>query len=277
MSRSKWLGAVLVLCLAACSKSPATDALAEAASKLDEVKSGDLTLRLSATSQGVSEATVGFALQGRFALPRPGGLPVAEMTYTRIQGTEQTQARFISTGSKAFVELDGTLYQLGPAQTAALGAPASASGGNPLAKLGLDDWVVNPRLSNGGAIQGDAVDRVSGRLAVANAVNDLLELAKALGSQAAALPQITGQAATRLERAVRSSTFEALIDRASHHLRRVVMTVDFTAAAPPSLRPALQTLAGVKVTFELDLNRVNQPVQVAEPQGAVPYPQKGGS
>ena len=276
MTRTRWLGAALVLCLAACSKSPATDALAETASKLDEVKSGDLTLRFNATSQGVSETTVGFALQGRFALPRSGGLPVADMTYTRIRGSDQVQARFISTGSKAFAELDGRLYQLGPGQTAALGASPSGSGANPLAKLGIDDWVVNPRLSSGGAIQGQAVDRVSGRLEVANAVNDLLELAKALGSQAAALPRITGQSKTQLERSVRSSTFEALIDRASHHLRRLVMTVDFEATAPPSLRPTLQTLANVKVTFELALNRVNQPVQVAEPQGAIPFPQKGG-
>jgi hypothetical protein len=278
MTAVQKLVAAFALLLGACTGSPAVDALSETASNLDEIKSGDLTMRLIAGSRGLSQTTVGFELQGRFALPRPRALPVADMTYTRIQGDEEAEARFISTGARAFVELDGTLYELGREQTASLVAPAGGDSANPLAELGIDDWVVNPSVADVRAEPGQSVERISGRLDVANAVNDLLDLARQLGAdELAAVPRIAGRAETQLERAVRSSTFELLTGESDRYLRRLAMDVDFAATAPPSLRPALQTLADVNVRFELALSNHNRPVTVTEPEGAIPYSQAPGS
>ncbi|HEX2088888.1 MAG TPA: hypothetical protein VHI54_02990 [Actinomycetota bacterium] len=262
----------MALLLGACTGSPAVDALSETASKLDEIRSGHLTMRLLAVSRGLSQTTVGFELDGQFALPRPNALPVADMTYTRIQGDDRTEARFISTGSEAFVELDGTMYQLGDEQTATLVAPASGDAGTPLTELGIDGWVVNPRLSVAASEAGESVERISGRLDVANAINDLLDLARQLGAEdLAAVPRIEGRAETQLDRAVRSSTFELLTGESDRYLRRLAMQIDFAATAPPSLRPALQTLADINVRFELALSNHNQQVTVDAPEGAIPY------
>ena len=268
----------MALLVGACTGSPAVDALSETTSKLDEIKSGHLTMRLHAVSRGVSSTTVGFELEGQFALPRPGALPVADMTYTRIQGEDQTEARFVSTGSDAFVEVDGTMYQLGDEQTVSLVAPASGDGETPLAELGIDDWVVSPRLGDGGTEAGESVERISGRLDVANAINDLLDLARQLGAEElGAVPRIEDRAETQLDRAVRSSTFELLTGESDRYLRRLAMQIDFAATAPPSLRPALQTLADVNVRFELALSNHNQQVTVTAPQGAIPYSEAPGS
>jgi hypothetical protein len=266
------------LLLGACTGSPAVDALSETASKLDEIKSGHLTMRLLAASRGLSQTTVGFELEGRFALPRPRALPVADMTYTRIQGEDQVEARFVSTGTQAFVELDGKMYELGEEQTASLVAPASGEGANPLAELGIDDWVINPRLGDAATDAGEPAERISGRLDVANAINDLLDLARQLGAEdLAAVPRIEGRAETQLDRAVRSSTFELLTGESDRYLRRLAMTIDFAATAPPSLRPALQTLADINVRFELALADHNRPVTVSAPEGAIPYSEAPGS
>ena len=271
------IAVAVALVVGACTGSPPVDALSETASKLEEIKSGDLSMRLLASSRGLVRTNVGFSLRGQFALPRPRALPVANMTYTLIRGEEEVETRFISTGTKAFVELDGTLYELGPEQTQSLVAPASGSGGNPLAELGIDDWVVNPSLADAGTLGGGSVDRVSGRLDVANAINDLLELAKQLGArELAAIPRIEGQAETQLDRAVRSSTFEVVTGDSDRYLHRLAMVVDFGATAPPSLRPALQSLAGVTVRFELSLANHNRPVTVSEPEGATPYSERTG-
>jgi hypothetical protein len=268
----------LALLLGACTGSPAVDALSDTASRLDEIKSGELSLRLIATSRGLSPTTVGFELQGRFALPRPRALPVADMTYTRIQGDEEVEARFISTGSEAFVELNGTMYQLGAEHTTSLVAPASGEAGSPLAELGIDDWVVNPSLADAGAEAGHPVERISGRLDVAKAINDLLDLARQLGAtELAAVPRITGRAETQLDRAVRSSAFELLTGESDRYLRRLAMVIDFAATAPPSLRPALQTLADINVRFEMSLGNHNQQVTVTAPEGAIPYSERPGS
>jgi hypothetical protein len=268
------LAALLLACglFAACESSPALDALSDTASKLNRIKSGVLTLRLLASSRGLSRSTVGFELQGPFSLPKPGALPVADMAYSQIRGQQQRRARFISTGQKAFVQVGGTVYELTPQQTAPLRAPAAGPGANPLVVLGIDDWVIDPRLSTGGTVEGQAVERVRGRLDAAAAINGLLDLARQLGSpDAAAVPRITGPAETQLARAIRSSTFEVLTNTSNHYLRRLRMTIEFGATAPPSLRPAIQTLADVSVSFELDLNSPNRSFSVAEPQGAVPY------
>ncbi len=278
MRAVRTLAIASTLLLVACTGSPAVDALSETASKLDEIKSGQLTMRLVAASRGLSRTTVGFELQGRFALPRPGALPVADMTYTRIQGDQEVAARFISTGAKAFAELDGTLYELGDEERASLVAPAGGGGANPLAELGIDDWVVNPQLAEVSVEAGQSVERIGGRLDVANAINDLLDLARQLGaSELAAVPRIAGRAETQLDRAVRSSTFELFTGESDRYLRRLAMVVDFAATAPPSLRPALQTLADINVRFELALSNHNQAVTVQEPEGAIPYSERAGS
>ena len=137
--------------------------------------------------------------------------------------------------------------------------------------------MVNPRLTEAGTLGGGSVDRVSGRLDVANAINDLLELAKQLGtSELAAVPRIEGRAETQLDRAVRSSTFEVVTGASDRYLRRLAMVVDFAATAPPSLRPALQDLANVTFRFDLSLANHNRPVTVSEPEGATPYSERTG-
>jgi hypothetical protein len=55
------------------------------------------------------------------------------------------------------------------------------------------------------------------------------------------------------------------------------MVIDFAATAPPSLWPALQTLADINVRFELALSDHNRPVTVTAPDGAIPYSEAPGS
>ena len=55
------------------------------------------------------------------------------------------------------------------------------------------------------------------------------------------------------------------------------MVVDFAATAPPSLRPALETLANISVRFDVALSNHNRPVTVTEPEGAIPYSDHAGS
>ena len=90
--------------------------------KLDDVRSGTLSLLLLASPVDAPEGTgAGFQLEGPFAVgEEEGSLPVADLRYTRITGSERRTTRFVSTGARAFVEVDGTLTELTEAQLAGL-------------------------------------------------------------------------------------------------------------------------------------------------------------
>jgi len=97
-------------------------ALGDTEAKLDEIRSGRLSLRLLASSVDAPEGQgTGFQVEGPFAVGKAkGSLPVADLRYTRVTGSQRRTTRFLSTGSAAFVEVDGRTTRLTDQQVAGL-------------------------------------------------------------------------------------------------------------------------------------------------------------
>lgn len=262
----------LAFVLTACGGSPSL--LGETASNMGKIRSGVVGFRFQISAQGALQGTVGYALEGPFALPEPGKLPVARLRFTRTTGATNSSAVFISTGERAFLGLGGKIYEMPEAQSAGLRAPSEADSGaeaNPLGDLRIDDWLQDERESDGGQVGGAATERISGNLVVANAVNDLLDLAGQMGaSGVASLPRFEGDSATSLERAVRSATMDVYTGKKDHLLRKLLIRVAFDVNPPAGLESAFGNLQGAEVTLELDVSDPNRPIRVAEPQGALP-------
>ena len=87
----------------------ANQVMSDAAGSLGKLRSGDLTLRLVVAPRKGTKGRIGFELRGPFAL-RPGALPVAKIVYTQIAGAHEATATFISTGTKAYAEVNGKAY-----------------------------------------------------------------------------------------------------------------------------------------------------------------------
>lgn len=266
MRRAAVLVALAVVA-AGCGGGRANDVLSRTADNLGEIRSGDLTLRMVVSPREGTKGRVGFELRGPFAL-RPGGLPVANVEYTQIAGAREATATFISTGSKAYAVVDGQAYELPPEATASLRQAAGDgddSGG--LGDLAIDDWVVDPVVTDGGQVGGDATDRVKAELDVVAAANGLLGLVRQLGRDA---PVIDGEEAERLEDAVQASNFEVWSGRDDQLLRRLLIAADLGFDTPESLRRVLGDVVGGKFEFELAISDPNEPVSVTAPANPRP-------
>jgi hypothetical protein len=243
------------------------EVLAETASKLGDIRSGTLDVSLLVTPRR-DEETFGFQLRGPFSLGEAGSLPVMSIEYTQIVDGRRGAVTLISTGRKAYAEVDGETYELAPDQAKELrSASRGLTAGRGLEQLPLGDWIVDSELSDGGTVAGAKTDRVRGRLDVVAAARGLLELARSLGSE---LPALDQRSAEQLEGAARSTSFELHTGKNDRLLRRLAMEVDFGLDVPAELRAQLGGLVGASVAFKLEVSNPNGPVTVAEPRGARP-------
>ena len=194
------------LSLAACSGEgkEAADVVAETADNLAQIKSGEVSIRLAVTPKSNEAQAFGFELRGPFSLDGPGELPVARIAYTQIRGSERGTVTVVSTGRNAYVEVDGQAYELPPEQAAQLRlAGRVLDEGEGLGELGVDDWIEEPELSDGGSVGDTETDRIDAKLDVAKAAQDLVELSRGLGQ--GALGDLSAVEEQLLERATRST------------------------------------------------------------------------
>ena len=259
---------VAILAVAAgCGGSPANDALSQTADNLGKIRSGDLTLRLVVSPRQGTKGRIGFELRGPFAL-RAGALPVAKIAYTQIAGAREATATFISTGGKAYAEVNGKAYELPREATQVIRQASSGTGGsNGLGQFEIGSWFDNPKMKSGDDIGGTATDHVVADLDVVAAANGLLGFVRQLGRDA---PQIQGDAADQLKQAVESSSIEVWSGKEDHLLRRLLLNANLGLDVPESLRRALGEVVGAKVDFELAVANPNQPVTVAPPTNPLP-------
>jgi hypothetical protein len=266
--------AALALTAGGCGGDDPGDVLSETASNLADVKSGDLDLQMLISAQGVADADLGFELAGPFSLAEPGSLPTTAVDYTQIAGAERAEVRLIATGEEAWVELDGTAYELPPDEAEGLrrqGRELKSDGG--LGDLKVEEWVKDPKLSDGE----DGADRIEGDLDVSRALPDLLQLSGGLAAEGAKLPEIGDQQAEELERAVEEARLVVETGEDDRLLRRLTIDISFKLDTPADAGE-LGSLEGATITFDLALDKVNEPVEVqppADPQPASALPSGG--
>lgn len=263
----------LVALLIGCGGSEAGNALEETTSKLGEIKSGDLSLRVE-IAPDTADSAIGFELDGPFALAaRAGELPRADVRYTQIAGPNRGEVRFISSGREAWVEVEGQAYELGPEQTQALAA-GEGEGGGPLAELDIASWTEDAELSNGPSVDGEATERVRGTIDVAAAINDLVAVLQETGGSGAVegLSPLESEDAEEVNSAVRSSSLDMTMGQDDRLLRRLRVAIDL-GVEPRDLLGGLGRLSGAKVTLDLRIADPNGEVRIEEPPGALPYEQ----
>jgi hypothetical protein len=265
------LGLGLVLTACGSGGSPADKAVSATEGHLGDVRSGQLSLRLLASVADAAPGRgAGFELEGPFAVGEEvGSLPVANLEYTRITGATRRSTRFISTGSRAFAEVDGRIVPLADRDVQDMrvrGGKDAGKGG--LDGLDLSAWFSGGKLSEGSAIEGVATERVTGNVDPVAALNDLLTLSLRFGASDQDAPQkLSGEAADRVRRAVSSATGEMLTGKDDRLLRHLQVRIDIKPDTDQEkLGEALGNLTGTLLQFSLDVTNVNEPVEVAEPR-----------
>jgi hypothetical protein len=151
----------------------------------------------------------------------------------------------------------------------ATGDDEAGKGG--LEGLDPDEWIDDPQVAPGGTVDGVPVDRITGRVDAVDALNDVLGLASEFGATAEGAPTtLEGDDAEQVRRAVRSTRLELLTGSSDRLLRHLRIDVTFGIDEQQELARALGSLAGVRISFELDVSRPNRQVSVKEPARARP-------
>lgn len=234
--------------LAGCGGSPSV--ASQTGSNVSKIHSGVLDLKLLVQPHG-GGSPFGFELRGPFAL-RNGGLPVARIAYTQTASGQSATATFVSNGKKAWIVSSAGTRQLSDAQARGLAFPGGFSG------LDIGSWIKDAKVSDGGA----GLDRVTGTLDVVAAANGLRGVA---GLSGKSVPEISGDDASRLRSATRSSSVVLLTTKNDHLLRRLAVSADLGFAVPASLKQALGSDVGARVQFVLAITRPNSHIVVSGP------------
>ena len=238
----------------------ASDVLAETSANLGKIKSGDLALELIFSAKDGARA--GFNLEGPFKL-RSGALPEAQLDYTQIAGDQTATQTFIMTGDKAYVRMGGATFEL-PAKTAGqVRSTLGTTGG--LGVIDLRGWVENPKLAEGGQLDGVDTDRVTGRLNVATVVTGLVAIASQFGGTTPLTP-LKGSSAEQVERAVDKATIDLWTGKDDRLLRKLKITIEFSPAADQ-----VKSLVGTAVHFSLGISHPNETVTIEKPTNVQPY------
>ena len=267
MRRATILVALAGILLGGCGgSSPAASALEETEDKLRDVRSGTLSLLLLASPVSAAEGQgAGFQVEGPFAVgERKGSLPVADLRYTRITGAQRRTTRFVSTGSRAFVEVEGRLTELNELQLAELRVKDEGSSGG-LDGLSLRRWLDDPELAAGPVVDGVATEQITGKADAVAILNDVIGLTQQFGASDGTLKPLEGDAANRVRRAVTGARAEVVTGKDDRLLRRADVSVDL-GLSDPRVRDALGDLAGARLSLALEVKELNRPVEVAVPQ-----------
>jgi hypothetical protein len=235
------------LLLAGCGSGEAKKAVAQTATNLHEIHSGDLDVKLLVTPKGSTGAQpYGFELKGPFAI---GSSFYADVDYTQIANGKRGPAHLKVQNRSGTIESNGTTHTLTSSELGVLRLAATQATGSGGSFLPVQNWVENGKLSGCGAN-----DCVTGGLDVVRATNDLLAFGRALGRD---LPTIEGANADRLKKSARSATFSLVTGKKDRLLRDLTLHIDLGLDVPKTLQAALGSLVGATFDFEFKLDRPN--------------------
>jgi hypothetical protein len=256
----------LLLSIGSCGEDAAGQ-LSAVADNVDRIESGVLDMRLSVSAVSAPEARIGFGIHGPFALEGSG--LEADLTYRQVAGSEEAEVRFVAVDGRAFVESDGTFFEL-PVED----DPSTAEAPTALQDLGFEGWAADPTVVGGdpGAhlTITSPLDEVSALAGIGRLLDDL-EMKEASG-----LAVLEGLDDEALERSVSSGSITVRIGP-DDLLRELIVRMRFGVDPSSPLAEILQGVTGAELLFTVEIAEANRPVSVEVPQGARPISELPGS
>lgn len=276
--------AFLAIALAATflSKPSPEELLTQATGSFAKIDRGVFDFKVAISPRGAAGAVSGPAavqLAGPFEIRTGDKLPTARIEYTVSSGGQKQTVTLITTGDKAYTEIQGQAYELPPGalkdlQKAAIGLKSKGKAGGGLAGLNLnfDKWVVAPKVVNGGVVGGQKTWRVDAGVNVVTALRDLIIQSKALGSiTGSQLPtSLSDKDAEVLRKSIKRAYVRIYVGRYDGILRRFDLTMD-VAQGGGAASAATAALSGGRANITIAISDPNQPIDVKAPEDPLSY------
>jgi hypothetical protein len=281
---------VAVLALTACGSSSSSGGSSSSAQSLlkqtfssgHSVKSGVLGFALTVRPTGSSTLTtpITLSLGGPFQSRGSGKLPQSDFTISISALGRHGSVGVISTGTAGYVKLQGTNYQLPPADfqkleqsfTSAQSSGGSQNGG--LAQLGINPqhWLTNPSVVGIQMVNGASTTHIRAGVDLTVLIADLNTfLAKtAKNTASSSIPsQIPPASRQKIAAAVKNATVDVWTGKTDTTLRKLALNLSVPVTGKVSTELGGMTSAGIGLIVQYA--QLNQTQSIATPTDVHPY------
>jgi len=246
------------------------------------VRSGRLSASLVFDPKGLQNirGPITLKVTGPFESRGKGKVPELDLDVALSGAGANFTAGAVSTGEKAWVELQGNSYLVDDAtfQEFRKGYEASAgrsNGGGPsFRSLGIEPlrWLRDPRIAGEETVGGAPTQRITASVDIAAFLEDVSTLLGRAGQLGGAAGRVPSSLTERQRRDIAASVKDAGLDvwtgTEDTTLRRLRLAI--AIAVPEAVRGRAGGLQTGRLAFDLTIADLNQPQEVAGPKNARP-------
>jgi hypothetical protein len=272
------LAALIGVAVAGCGGGSEKDAKALLKRAFSEsIPSANVTIDISAKIDGVPQLSqpVRLKLGGPYKSNGRGTLPSLNWDVSVSGGGQTFSAGAISTGDRAFVNFQGTNYEVSQSTMAQL-KQAAASGGTggsrSLKQFGIDplSWIKDASQEGDADVAGVKTKHVSSGIDVGKLFTDLNKVvSKAGGAVGSARPQqLTPQVIDSIKKVVHDPHFDVYVGKDDDKIRRASLSLQFEV--PQKDQASARGVKGGNVTLSVEFAGVGEPQTIAAPANAKP-------
>ena len=239
------------------------------------IPSAEMTLNIQAKVNGVAQLQqpVSLKVAGPYESNGKGKLPSFNWQVSISGGGQAFSGGVISTGENAFVNFQGTNYEVGADKVAQLNSQLGQQTGQKrsLKDFGIDpqSWVQDPQDKGSESVNGVDTTHVQANLDVGRMFSDFnktIQKAGAMGQQAP--QQLSPEVIQKIQDIVKNPKFDIYVGKADSKIRRLSVSVDFEV--PADQRANFGGAEGGTLNFSIDFAKVGEPQTITPPANARP-------
>ncbi len=242
------------------------------------IRSGDVTLVLQATVNGVAQLQqpVAVKLSGPYQ-SNPKQIPSFNWTFSIAGGGRAFSGMLVSTGDNAYVGVGGTNYEFGAPRIAAINKrlARAPSSGRSLKAYGIDpqSWVKDARTEGSAQVAGVDTTHVRAGLDVTKALHDFNKTIAYGGGKgiAPASKRLSDQQIASIVAVVKNPVFDVYVAKRDRTIRRLAVSLTFSI--PPQDRQRFRGAQGGSLSFSAEIANVGKRQLISAPANARPIKQ----
>ncbi len=246
------------------------------------IESANITLSMKVSAEGVPqlEEPAEVKLSGPFQSNGKQKLPSLDWQASVSGGGQSFSGGVISTGDNAFVNFQGSDYEVGEDQVAQINQQlGQQTQDKSLKDFGIDpnNWVTNAEDEGSEEVNGADSQHVSAGVDVEKMLTDLNKTVEQAGAMSggATPQQITPEQIEQIKQVVKEPKVDVWVGNDDDTLRRLKIVVDFEI--PEAQRSQFQGASGGTFEFSLDLAEVGEDQTIEAPANPKPLSELQGS
>jgi hypothetical protein len=273
--------AVLALVVAGCGGGGGGGDSKDARALIDDafkqsITSADIALAIEAKVDGVAQLQdpVSLKISGPYQSNGKSKLPSLKWDVSVSGGGQAISGGITSTGDNAFVNFQGSDYEVGADKVGQLNQQlATQSGQNKtLSDYGINpqDWVTSPTEEGDENVNGVDTTHVKAGVDIKKMLTDfnktIQQTSGAMGSSAP--QQLTPEQIDKVSQFIKEPKFELWVGKDDKKIRRMVVDVNFDI--PEDQRTQLQGATGGSFKFSIDFKKVGEQQSITAPANPKP-------